>query len=149
MSASAQPVTKQFDDIFHAKFMKVIAEWNSTANRPDLTQVDRKEIIQNSYQETDEIYFGRRQLSDRERKLRALTKLFYKVLSEEPWSESWIRAPDVERKLSRFELHKDSEAGEIDPEAQRTGPKGSSYRPRTLGRHRDHLRSRYCVCSCH
>ena len=110
MSASAQPVTKQFDDIFHAKFMKVIAEWNSTANRPDLTQVDRKEIIQNSYQETDEIYFGRRQLSDRERKLRALTKLFYKVLSEEPWSESWIRAPDVERKLSRFELHKDSEA---------------------------------------
>lgn len=109
MPASAQPVTKQFDDIFHAKFMKIIAEWNSTANRPDLTQVDRKEIIQNSYQETDEIYFGRRQLSERERKLRALTKLFYKVLSEEPWSESWIRAPDVERKLSRFEMHKDSE----------------------------------------
>ena len=108
MPASAQPVTKQFDDIFHHKFMKIIAEWNSTSNRPDLTQVDRKEIIQNSYEETDEIYFGRRQLSERERKLRALTKLFYKVLSEEPWAESWIRAPDVERKLSRFELHKDS-----------------------------------------
>jgi hypothetical protein len=108
MPASAQPLTKQFDDIFHAKFMKIIAEWNSTSNRSDLTQVDRKEIIQSSYEETDEIYFGRRQLSERERKLRALTKLFYKVLSEEPWAESWIRAPDVERKLSRFELHKDS-----------------------------------------
>jgi hypothetical protein len=108
MPASAQPLTKQFDDIFHAKFMKIIAEWNSTSNRSELTQLDRKEIIQSSYEETDEIYFGRRQLSERERKLRALTKLFYKVLSEEPWAESWIRAPDVERKLSRFELHKDS-----------------------------------------
>ncbi|KAG9206296.1 hypothetical protein G6514_005021 [Epicoccum nigrum] len=27
---------------------------------------------------------------------------------KEPWVESWIRAPDVERKLSRFEMHKDS-----------------------------------------
>jgi hypothetical protein len=108
MPASAQPLSKAFDDIFHAKFMKIIAEWNTTNNKPDLTQRDRKEIIQSSYEETDEIYFGRRQLSERERKLRALTKLFYKVLSEEPWAESWIRAPDVERKLSRFEMHKDS-----------------------------------------
>jgi hypothetical protein len=29
-------------------------------------------------------------------------------LSEKLWAESWIRAPDFERKISRFEMHKDS-----------------------------------------
>lgn len=108
MPASAQPVSSHFDDIFHAKFMKVINDWKNDPARGSLTQRDRKTFIENAYNETDEIYFGRRQLSDQEIKLRALTKVFYKILAEEPWSEDWIRAPDVERKLSRFEMHKDS-----------------------------------------
>lgn len=107
-SASAQPVSRHFDDIFHAKFMKVIADWKNDPSRGNLTQRDRKSFIDNAYLETDEMYFGMRQLSDQEIKLRALTKVFYKILAEEPWSEDWIRAPDVERKLSRFEMHKDS-----------------------------------------
>lgn len=108
MPASAQPVSSHFDDIFHAKFMKVINDWKNDPSRGSLTQKDRKTFIENAYNETDEIYFGRRQLLDQEIKLRALTKVFYKILAEEPWSEDWIRAPDVERKLSRFEMHKDS-----------------------------------------
>ena len=108
LSASAQPVSRHFDDIFHAKFMQVIAEWKDDPSRGNLTQKDRKAFIENAYNETDDIYFNRRQLSDQEIKLRALTKVFYKILAEEPWSEDWIRAPDVERKLSRFEMHKDS-----------------------------------------
>lgn len=108
ISASAQPVSKHFDDIFHAKFMQVIADWKNDPSRGNLTQRDRKSFIENAYIETDELYFSRRQLSDQEIKLRALTKVFYKILAEEPWSEDWIRAPDVERKLSRFEMHKDS-----------------------------------------
>lgn len=108
MPASAQPVSSHFDDIFHAKFMKVINDWKNDPARGSLTQKDRKTFIENAYNETDELYFGRRQLSDQDIKLRALTKVFYKILAEEPWSEDWIRAPDVERKLSRFEMHKDS-----------------------------------------
>ncbi|KAJ4399228.1 hypothetical protein N0V91_009601 [Didymella pomorum] len=106
--ASAQPVSRHFDDIFHAKFMQVIADWKNDPSRGSLTQKDRKTFIENAYNETDELYFSRRQLSDQEIKLRALTKVFYKILAEEPWSEDWIRAPDVERKLSRFEMHRDS-----------------------------------------
>jgi hypothetical protein len=40
--------------------------------------------------------------------MRAMTKVFYKVLADEPWSDDYIRPHDVERKLSRFEMHKDS-----------------------------------------
>lgn len=108
LAASAQPISRHFDDIFHAKFMQVIADWKNDPSRGNLTQKDRKAFIENAYIETDELYFSRRQLSDQEIKLRALTKVFYKILAEEPWSEDWIRAPDVERKLSRFEMHKDS-----------------------------------------
>jgi hypothetical protein len=100
--------SKQFDDIFHARFMQVIQEWKNDPSRGGLTQKDRKAFIESAFFETDEDYFGKRQLSDHEIKVRALTKVFYKVLAEEPWSEDWIRAPDVERKLSRFEMHKDS-----------------------------------------
>ncbi|KAF2621365.1 hypothetical protein BU25DRAFT_495799 [Macroventuria anomochaeta] len=108
IAPSAQPVSRHFDDIFHARFMQVIADWKNDPSRGSLTQKDRKTFIENAYIETDELYFSRRQLSDQEVKLRALTKVFYKILAEEPWSEDWIRAPDVERKLSRFEMHKDS-----------------------------------------
>lgn len=90
--------------------MHIIQEWKNDPARGQLTQKDRKSFIETAYTETDEIYFGKRQLSDQEIKLRALTKVFYKVLAEEPWSEDWIRAPDVERKLSKFEMHKDSVA---------------------------------------
>lgn len=88
--------------------MYIIEEWKNDPARGQLTQKDRKTFIESAFIETDELYFGKRQLSDQEIKLRALTKVFYKVLAEEPWSEDWIRAPDVERKLSKFEMHKDS-----------------------------------------
>ncbi|EAT79010.1 hypothetical protein HBI56_165190 [Parastagonospora nodorum] len=104
----ATPVPKNFDDIFHAKFMYIIQEWKNDPQRGQLTQRDRKAFIESAYVETDESYFNHRHLSDQEIKLRALTKVFYKVLAEEPWSEDWIRAPDVERKLSKFEMNKDT-----------------------------------------
>lgn len=88
--------------------MHIIKSWTNDPARGQLTQKDRKNFIESAYTETDEMYFGTRQLSDHEVKLRALTKVFYKVLAEEPWSEDWIRAPDVERKLSKFEMHKGS-----------------------------------------
>jgi hypothetical protein len=94
--------------MFHAKFMYIIQEWKNDPQRGQLTQRDRKAFIETAYVETDESYFGRRPLADQEIKLRALTKVFYKVLAEEPWSEDWIRAPDVERKLSKFEMNKES-----------------------------------------
>jgi hypothetical protein len=94
--------------MFHAKFMYIIQEWKNDPQRGQLTQKDRKAFIETAYIETDESYFGMRRLSDQEIKLRALTKVFYKVLAEEPWSEDWIRAPDVERKLSKFEMNKET-----------------------------------------
>ncbi|KAF7575000.1 hypothetical protein TUN199_06620 [Pyrenophora tritici-repentis] len=101
---------KNFDDIFHIKFMKIIQEWKDDPARGQLTQKDRKTFIETAFSETDELYWGQRMMTDYELKLRALTKVFYKVLAEEPWSEDWIRAPDVERKLSKFEMHEDSVA---------------------------------------
>jgi hypothetical protein len=105
----AAPV-RNFDDIFHAKFMQIIQDWKNDPTRGQLTQKDRKTFIETAYFETDQLFFGRRPLGEHDIKLRALTKVFYKVLAEEPWSEDWIRAPDVERKLSKFEMHKDSVA---------------------------------------
>jgi len=99
-----------FDDMFHAKFMDIIQQWKNDPLRGQLTQKDRKAFIETAYTETDESFFGRRRLTDHEVKLQALTKVFYKVLAEEPWSEDWIRAPDVERKLSKFEMNKDTMA---------------------------------------
>jgi hypothetical protein len=109
-AATAIPASKHFDDIFHAKFMHIIQDWKNDPSRGQLTQKDRKTFIENAFFETDELYFGQRMMTDLEIKLRALTKVFYKVLAEEPWSEDWIRAPDVERKLSKFEMHEDSVA---------------------------------------
>jgi hypothetical protein len=99
---------QSFDDIFHQKFMHIISEWKNDPTRGQLTQRDRKTFIETAYSETDEMFFGRRMMTDHDIKLRALTKVFYKVLAEEPWSEDWIRAPDVERKLSKFEMHEES-----------------------------------------
>ena len=97
-----------FDDIFHNKFIQVIQEFRDNPHTGPLTQKDRKMFIDTAYWYTDDIVFGNRSLTDLEIKLRALTKVFYKVLQEEPWSDDWIRPHDVERKLSRFEMHKDS-----------------------------------------
>lgn len=97
-----------FDDVFHRKFMDIIQIWKDDPRSVCLTSRDRKDFIESAYSDTDREIFGNRPLSDQEIKLRALTKVFYKVLSEEPWVEEWIRPHDVERKLSRFELHKDS-----------------------------------------
>jgi hypothetical protein len=96
--------------MFHAKFMHIIQEWKNDPQRGQLTQKDRKTFIESAYSETDDSFFGRRRLTDLEIRLQALTKVFYKVLAEEPWSEDWIRAPDVERKLSKFEMNKDTVA---------------------------------------
>lgn len=104
------PAPRNFDDIFHTKFLKIIGEWKDDPSRGSLTQKERKHFIETAYSETDQLYFGQRVMSDNDIKLRALTKVFYKVLAEEPWSEDWIRAPDVERKLSKFEMHEDSVA---------------------------------------
>lgn len=90
--------------------MHIIQQYRDDPKRGPLTQKDRKAFIETAYNETDETYFGKRRLSDHEIKLQALTKVFYKVLAEEPWSEDWIRAPDVERKLSKFEMNKDTMA---------------------------------------
>ncbi|KAF2636871.1 hypothetical protein P280DRAFT_521781 [Massarina eburnea CBS 473.64] len=110
--AHTPPQNMNFDDRFHLKFMNIIDGFKKAVeNDPHqgpLTQKDRKTFIDKAYSETDEEYFGGRRLSDQEIKLRALTRVFYKVLAEEPWSEEWIRPSDVERKLSRFEMHKDS-----------------------------------------
>jgi hypothetical protein len=107
--SSATPTQPQsFDDIFHTKFMDIINKFKNDPRSGSLTQKDRKNFIDTAYFETEEQFFGGRQLADNEIKLRALTKVFYKVLAEEPWSEEWIRPHDVERKLSRFEMHKDS-----------------------------------------
>jgi hypothetical protein len=102
----AKPLS--FDDIFHSKFMQIIQDWKNDPSRGQLTQRDRKIFIETAFKETDEMFFSRRMMTDQDIKLRALTKVFYKVLAEEPWSEDWIRAPDVERKLSKFEMHEDS-----------------------------------------
>lgn len=88
--------------------MDIIQQWKIDPRSHQLTSRDRKEFIESAYEETDIQFFGNRVLSDQEIKLRALTQVFYKVLSEEPWSEDWIRPHDVERKLSRFELHRNS-----------------------------------------
>jgi hypothetical protein len=97
-----------FDDIFRAKFMQIIQNYKDNPRTGPLTQTDRKAFIDSAYSDTDKEYFANRSMSDQDIKLRALTKVFYKVLAEEPWSDEWIRSPDVERKLSRFEMHKDS-----------------------------------------
>jgi hypothetical protein len=88
--------------------MDIINTFKNDPRSGSLTQKDRKNFIDTAYYETEAQFFGGRQLADNEIKLRALTKVFYKVLAEEPWSEDWIRPHDVERKLSRFEMHKDS-----------------------------------------
>jgi hypothetical protein len=88
--------------------MDIIKEWKNDPSRGQLTQRDRKVFIETAFNDTDEVFFSRRMMTDQDIKLRALTKVFYKVLAEEPWSEDWIRAPDVERKLSKFEMHEDS-----------------------------------------
>ncbi|KAF1998738.1 hypothetical protein P154DRAFT_523787 [Amniculicola lignicola CBS 123094] len=108
LTCGVEPNTQSFDDIFHARFMQIIQEYRDNPRTGALTNKDRKDFIERAYIHTDNVYFGERQLSDTEIKMRALTKVFYKVLAEEPWSDDWIRPHDVERKLSRFEMHKDS-----------------------------------------
>lgn len=90
--------------------MRIIQQYRDDPKRGPLTQKDRKAFIESAYTDTDGAYFGGRRLNDHEIRLQALTKVFYKVLAEEPWSEDWIRAPDVERKLSKFEMNKDTMA---------------------------------------
>lgn len=99
---------KGFDDIFSAKFFDILEDFKNDPNKGPLTQDDRKRFIDSAYEATDAEFFGNRVLNDHELKMRAMTKVFYKVLAEEPWTDTWIRPSDVERKLSRFEMHKDS-----------------------------------------
>lgn len=77
----ATPIPQHFDDIFHTKFMQIIQEFKDNPHTGQLTQKDRKAFIDDAFYQTDEIYFGSHQLTDNEIKLRALTKVFYKVLA--------------------------------------------------------------------
>jgi hypothetical protein len=94
--------------MFSAKFFHILEEFKKDPSQGPLTQELRKKYIETAYLETDDAFFGNRPLSDHELKMRAMTKVFYKILAEEPWTDDWIRPHDVERKLSRFEMHKDS-----------------------------------------
>ncbi|CAI6337488.1 unnamed protein product [Periconia digitata] len=98
-----------FDDILNRKYNEIVIDFRNNPKAEPVTAKDRKEFIEQAYLYTDALIFGGgRTLSDGESKVRALTKVFCKVLAEESWSEAWIRPEDVERKLSRFEMHKDS-----------------------------------------
>ncbi|KAF2877328.1 hypothetical protein BDV95DRAFT_558938 [Massariosphaeria phaeospora] len=97
-----------WDEVFQSKLLALIARFREDPRAGGLTQKDRKEFIDQAYSETDEIFFAGRSLSDNQIKMRAMTKVFTIVLAEEPWSDEWIKPADVERKLSRFEMHKDS-----------------------------------------
>jgi hypothetical protein len=72
----------------------------------EMTATERKQIIVHAHKVADEAYFADRALSDQELKVRALTKVVAMAIADEPWGEDWIRRPDVERKLSRFEMHR-------------------------------------------
>ncbi|KAH7121276.1 hypothetical protein B0J11DRAFT_551719 [Dendryphion nanum] len=106
--SQSPPVPHGFDEIFHDKFMRIIQDYKDRPRSTSLTQKDRKLLLDQAYHETEQIYWGNRQLSDFDLKMQAMTKVFFRILQEEPWTEDWIRPPDVERKLSRFEMHKDS-----------------------------------------
>lgn len=86
----------------------MLKEFDKNPSPGGLTQKIRKDFIELAHRETDREFFDQRPLLDHEIKVRALTSVFYKVLAEEPWSDDWIRPHDVERKLSRFEMHKNS-----------------------------------------
>lgn len=96
---------KPFDDAFTDKFFALVTEFKSNPDSGPITAKDRRAFIESAYEATDKEYFGGRQLSDHDQKMRAMTKVFYKVLADEPWKEEWIRPHDVERKLSRWEMH--------------------------------------------
>ncbi|KAF2201859.1 hypothetical protein GQ43DRAFT_471392 [Delitschia confertaspora ATCC 74209] len=97
---------REFDDIFRAAFHKVLSDF--TAQGRFMTAPARKNLIEMAYNATDSLYYDGRPLNDGELKQRALTKVMYRIMADEPWTEEWIRPHDVERKLSRFELHPDS-----------------------------------------
>ena len=88
--------------------MRIIQNWKDRPRSGSLTMTERKELLYEAYTETEQEYWGTGPLSDFDLKMEAMTKVFFRILQEEPWSEDFIRPPDVERKLSRFELHKDS-----------------------------------------
>ncbi|KAF2278856.1 uncharacterized protein EI97DRAFT_413771 [Westerdykella ornata] len=97
-----------FDDIFKAKFFQIIDEFKEKPRFQPLTATERKAFIYRAYAEADEVFFANRELGEYEQRMRAMTKVFYTILAEEPWTDDYIRPHDVERKLSRFEMHKDS-----------------------------------------
>ncbi|KAF2113194.1 hypothetical protein BDV96DRAFT_523564 [Lophiotrema nucula] len=104
-----QPPPLPFDKIFHDIFWKSVEDFKiDPAHHGQMTEQARRALFDKAFALADESYFGNRMLGDSEHKLRALCKLFVKVLAEEPWKDDWIRPHDVERKLSRFEMHPDS-----------------------------------------
>ena len=98
----------RFDEIFKREYSRIVEEFKRDQRPPSVTEKIRKELLDAAYRAADDQFFGARLLSDLELKMRAMTKVFCKVLAEAPWTDDWIRAPDVERKLSRFEMHRDS-----------------------------------------
>jgi hypothetical protein len=76
--------TNSFDDSFSAKFFKILADFRDNPKSGPLTQKDRKSFIDRAYEATDKEFFGDRPLSEHELKMRAMTKVFYKVLADSP-----------------------------------------------------------------
>ncbi|OCK83034.1 hypothetical protein K432DRAFT_197450 [Lepidopterella palustris CBS 459.81] len=100
-----------FDDVFQATFMRLVDAHNEERRASGLTRKDRKKLIKIAHQMTeDALYPQCTELSPAQKQQKSLTKVLYHVMADEPWLDDWIRAPDVERKLSKFELHEDSEA---------------------------------------
>jgi hypothetical protein len=106
---AAGPPLKPFDDIFTNHFNAVFNAFKSNPNAGPITAKEHKAFIEAAFNAAEAVHFPPgRQLSEGEKKQRALTKVMCKIMADEPWSENWIRPHDVERKLSRFELHPDS-----------------------------------------
>lgn len=88
----------------------MIIEFRDNPNKKgELDEARRKSFIEDAYIATDEVFFGNRDLTELEEKMRAMTHVFYKILAEEPWADTYIRPSDIERKLSRYEMRKETE----------------------------------------
>ncbi|OCL11440.1 hypothetical protein AOQ84DRAFT_437705 [Glonium stellatum] len=99
-----------FDDLFQSAFSRFVAAECTTGQ---ITREDRKRLIKAAHKEAEGLYYPADNtpgFPTIEKQQKALTKVLYQVLADEPWLEDWIRDPDAERKLSKFEFHEGSKA---------------------------------------
>lgn len=99
-----------FDDLFQSAFSRFAAAECTTGH---ITREDHKRLIKAAHKEAEELYYPADDtpgFSNIKKQQKALTKVLYQVLADQPWLDDWIRDPDAERKLSKFEFHEDSKA---------------------------------------